>query len=899
MVALSSYGQSRPDSTVVSTGGSDPVNVSVPDSIVEVDDLGLDNQIIYTAKDSTILDAVNERILLYGGAEVKYGSMEVKADYIEFSFATFTAKAVGKRDSTGRVINKASFKEGDNEFLEDSLAYNFKSKKGISYGVRTREGEAYLLTEVSKKASNNWISIGNSKFTTCDKPEPHYYFNLKRAMILPNDKIVSGPVTFGIKRPGLQKLSGKALQMSEWLQEKLPIPNAVKWPDSLQLTSFIKKERVRIPKIGVPFGFFPNKREAAQGILIPGYGNGFEKGYFLQNLGYYVPINQNWDTRILFDIYTRGSWRVKNVTNYKKLYKYSGGFDISRTLTKLGFPELSSYQKIANFNIQWTHIQDAKARPNTTFSSSINLGTLNNFRSNLNTSQEEFLSSTFTSSVQWAKNFPGTPFNIGLTGGHTQNTQSKTIQVRFPTFTANMSRISLGRFFEGNAKMKKAMDLIGINGSANIENSLSEKESLFSLKNLKALNNKSKNGIKVQSTASFNKGGKYGTLGASLSGSLYGTFKYLDMQLPQGEDVVIADTVTGFRMAKNWNASVNFNSRIYGTFTIKNGKNIKAIRHLVQPTVGLSYTPYSNYRKFGFFSDTGEFMGYSPFDVSQFPPSNSTEALSATFNINQNFEAKVRDKSATKVTYKKVKIIESWVMRSSYDFMADSLNLKNLSISAFTSLTKDFTIRYNSSYSFYDRDSLGKEINTFLASSNKGLSRMENTVFTLVFRAQSKDRDNISRADQKLTEEEQRFVDQNQSNLVDFKIPWNLNVNYNFRLNRNWDVARQRDKTIMSHAITFDGGVTIAKKYAITVNSGYDLSNIDPRTMQWGNFGLRNFTTTNLGFHWDLHCWEFTFNLVPFGQRKNYSAQFNIKSAMLKDLKVQRRKNLGDGSLLF
>jgi LptD protein len=876
MVSLSSDGQSRPDSTVVSTGGSNPVNVSVPDSIVEEDDLGLDNQIIYTAKDSTILDAVNERILLYGAAEVKYGSMEVKADYIEFSFATFTAKAVGERDSSGHVIKKASFKEGDNEFLEDSLAYNFKSKKGISYGVRTQEGEAYLLTQVSKKASNNWVSIGESKFTTCDKPEPHYYFNLKKAMILPNDKIVSGPVTFGIKRP-----------------------NTKKWPGSLQLVALLLKETIHIPKIGVPFGFFPNKREAAQGILIPSYGNGYEKGYFLQNLGYYIPVNQNWDTRVLFDVYTRGSWRVKNVTNYKKLYKYSGGFEVSRTMTKIGFSELSSYQRQANFNIQWTHIQDPKARPNTTFSSSVNLGTLNNFRSNINTSQQDYLSSTFTSSVQWAKNFAGTPFNMGLIGGHTQNTQSKTIQVRLPSFTVNMSRISLGRFFEGNPKAKKTMDLIGVNASANIENSLSENDKLFSLKNLRALNRKSKNGMKIQSSASFNKGGKYGTLGASLSGTLYGTVKYLDMQLPQGENVIIADTVTGFRMAKNWNASVNFNSRIYGTFTIKKGKNIKAIRHLVQPTIGLSYTPYSNYRKYGFFSDTGEFMGYSPFDVSQFAPSNSSEAFSATFSVNQNFEAKVRDKSASKITYKKVKIIESWRMSSSYDFMADSLNLKNLAISAFTTLTKDMTIRYSSTYSFYDRDSLGREINTFLASANKGLSRMENSVITLAFKVQSKNKDNLTRADQKLTEEEQKFVEQNQGNLVDFKIPWNINMNYNFRLNRSWDIARQRDKTKMSHTITFDGAVTIAKKYAITVNSGYDLSNMDPRTMQWGNFGLRNFTTTNLGFHWDLHCWEFTFNLVPFGQRKNYSAQFNIKSAMLKDLKVQRRKNLGDGSLLF
>lgn len=834
---------------------SDSLNVVVTDSIAEGDDLGLDSPIDYYGKDSTVVDVVNERIHLYGAAWVKYGEMEVHADYIVFSFSDFTAKAIGKRDSTGTVVEKASFSEGENKFSEDSLAYNFKSKRGISYGVRTQEGDAYLLSSVSKKSENNWISVGKGKLTTCNKDNPHYHFQLKKAMVIPNEKVVAGPLYLKFR--------------------KIPTP------------------------LALPFGFFPNKKESTQGILLPGYGNGDEKGYFIQNLGYYVPLGKYADTRVLFDLYTRGSWSIRNITNYKKLYKYNGNFNVSRTVNKNGFPELPSYSESVNFNVQWTHNQDPKARPNSTFSSNVNLGSLNNFRNNLNTSQQNFLSSTFSSRIQWTKRWPDTPFNMGVTAGHSQNTQSRNVQVTLPGVNLNMSRITLGRFAKNSPALKKALDNIGVTASADFTNNVSENETLFRFDEIENLNRRATNGLRLQGQASSSmKAGVLGTLTGSISGTMFNTFKYVEKSFIESTQELKSDTLYGWRQALNWSASGNFNTRIYGTFGFGNNSAIKAVRHVLQWNFGASYSPYANFST-GIFSQDGDFIGYSPFDIAAYRPADSREQLNMNWSSTNNFEAKIKDRNSAKLTYNKVKLIDSWKKSLSYNWLADSLNLSNLNMSAFTTIAKNITLNYSSTYSFYDRDTNGREINQFMVKTRNQLMRMEGTNLALGFRFQSKNKQEPARSDKELTPEEQELIDKNKNEMVDFSIPWNLTLNYNLRFAKNFDRDTQMDTLAIKQAFTFTGDITLFKYWKVSFNSGYDMSHPRYQTLQFSDFGLRDFTTTNLGLHWDLHCWEFSASYVPFGQRKSYMVQLNIKSALLQDLKIQRRGNLGDQGYLY
>jgi hypothetical protein len=857
-----SYAQTAADS--LSNNGADTLRI--------VDDSGLDDQVIYNAKDSTILDLMNNRVLLYGLAEVIYGNLTVKADFIEYRFEEQVARAIGKRDSNGKVVEKAHFQEGDNGFDEDSLAYNFKSKKGITYGVITQEGEAFLHSSISKKAENNWVSIGQGKFTTCAHPNPHFYFNLKRAMVIPNEKIVSGPIYPSFRRPDTRK-----------------------WPGLMQLGAFVIKKTVHVPKIGLPFGFFPNKKESTHGILIPGYGNADQRGYFLQNLGYFIPLGQYADTKFLFDVYTRGSWSVSNQTNYKRIYKYSGSFRLSQNVLKDGFPELpSSYTERKTFNIQWRHTQDPKARPNSTFSANVNMGSTNFFRQNLNTAQDDFINSTFTSSINYGKTWAGTPFNMGVTAGHTQNTQSNTVQVNLPTVAFNMSRITLGRFVSSTHPAKKILDLIGINAGADFANTISERANLFRFDAIDTLQRLSRSGVRLNSAMTMSLPfKKYGTATVTANGDFTGAFRYLQQRQLSSLNGFEVDTVKGFLPAFNWNMQANYNFRLYGTFNFKNTGLLKAMRHVIQSTVGAGYTPYANFTR-SYFDNEGNFVGYTAFDAAQYRPNSTAEAFNVNFAVNQNLEAKWRDVTQAKLTYKKIKLIESWRTSMSRNMLADSLQWSNVAFNAFTTIAQKITVNYTSSYSLYDRDSLGREINAFLMSNNRGLWRMEGTNFAVGMRLRSERKNKGERADADPTPAEQEVIDQNRRDLIDFSVPWSFNFNYNVRLEKRFDREQLMDTLKISQGITFGGDFTFLKVFAFSVQSGYDLSKVRWTQFDSDVFGLRDFTTTTIGLHCDLHCWEFSMNYVPFGIRQSYVAQLNIKSAMLKDVKIQRRGNFGN-----
>lgn len=826
----------RPDSLSLP-----PDNAPVAPDSVSPGDSGITEQVFYFGKDSTVFDLDTREVWLYGmGSRVEYGDIKVEGALIAFSFDTFIARASGVPDSTGALVGRPVFTEGENQFDQDSLIYHFKTKKGLSYGVHTAEGEAHLHSGVSKKQDNDWIHIRNGMFTTCDHPNPHFHFRLSRAIVIPDEKVVSGPLYLKVR--------------------KVPLP------------------------VALPFGFFPNKRTSAHGIMLPGYGNGQRKGFFLQNLGYFIPISDHLDTRMLFDVYTRGSWSVRNITNYKKRYKYSGGFNVSRTVNLNGFEELPNFSRQVTFNIQWNHAQDPKARPNSRFNANVNLGSSQNFRNNLNSTQQDFLSGTFNSGLQWSKTFPGKPYSLAVSANHTQNTQTRQVQMTLPSATLNISRINLLR-----GLMPKSP--VGVNGQVTFENFISAPESEFNMNNLTALSRRMQNGIRLNSTASTSwKLGPFATVNPTASANGIVAFRQLMpvMDPELGRDVL--DTIPKLGFAGTWNVGISANSNLYGIWNLRNGNTLKAVRHLIQPSFGFNYTPWQSFRRFGFYGEDGEFLGYSPYDVSRFRPGESREAANMNIGLNQNIEAKIRDKKSQKVEYKKVKLLEGWRMQTSRNFLADSLNWSNLAVSAFTTIGQNVTINYNSTHSFYDRDSLGREINQGLWKSKGRFTRLEGANLALNFRFSGgkgeKRMEDAVRESETLTQEEQTMLTRNADSYVDFSVPWSFNLGYNLRLARDWSNELGRDETEIIQGLTFNGDVTLFKNWAISTITGYD-------------FEQKKLTTTSISLHWMIHCWELSANFVPFGDRRSYMVQLNIRSALLKDLKVQRRGNLGNPELLY
>lgn len=808
---------------------------------VQVDEQGfLDAIIYYDCRDSAVYDALNQTVLLYGAAVVKYNEIQLEADYIEYKFADNSVFASGLPDTSGTIVGKPIFKDGKQEIKPLSLSYNFKTKKGFIEEVITQDGDFYLHAKETKRHENEWIHLRNGKFTTCDKENPHYHFHLSRAIVIPDDKIVSGPVIMKVR--------------------KVPTP------------------------LALPFGFFPNKRESSHGIIIPAYGNGADLGYFFRDGGYYIPIGKYADTKILGDIYTRGSWTLRNITSYKRRYKYSGGFNVSYTTFKRGLTELPSYTESREFFVRWQHNKDSKARPGISFSADVNAGSRNNFTNNLNSSQQDYLTNTFQSNVRWSKAWQGKPYNLSVNMRHAQNSQTGNVDFTLPALAFTVSRFyPLGNIRQSVGK-KRWYELIGVNYAANFDNRLTVQNSQVNIGNLDRLSTQFRNGIRhtVNATTSIKAG--YVSINPSVSITDRWYFDYLRLSLDDDLQTV-RDTVNGFRNAPDLNLSVNANTKIYGTVVTSKTGALRAIRHVLTPSIGFSYRPDMGTDITGDYGDGGEAITYNPYQIGIYGVPNSFESGSINFGLINNFEAKVRDKKSSTGGSKKMVLIDNLRINTAYDLFRDSLNLSNIGVSAFTNLGQKLSLNYNSSYNPYDRDSLGRTINQFLWDNNRQLGRLSNASLALNMNLRSKNKTGNRKTDN-VSDEDLEMVDKNPGAFVDFTLPWNLNLAYALRLNRVFDVASQRDTNVVTQSILFNGDFTLFKYWKIGFNSGYD-------------FVAKEMTPTTLNLYWDLHCWEFTATYIPFGIRQSYAVQLNIKASALQDLKLQRRRNLGQSNLLY
>lgn len=803
-----------------------------------VSDNAIDATINYTADDSTIMDAINQVVHLYGSAYVKYGDMELKAAYISFSFKDNVAEAFGKLDSTGTLMNKPEFSDKGDIVTQDYLKYNFVTKTGISKKAISSQSGAFLHAETSKIQPNLWVHINDGKFTTCDAENPHYHFHLNKAIVIPNDKIVSGPVYLKVR--------------------KVPLP------------------------LALPFGFFPNKKESSHGIIIPGYGFSPNLGFFLKNGGYFYPINDRLNTKLLFDGYSRGSWKVQSINQYRTRYKYSGSFKISKTTTKRGLKELEGTNLFSiqnDFKVDWNHHQDSKARPGINFSADVHFGTSTNNRSTISTNIEEITSASYNSSVQWSKSWSDKPINLSLSARHAQNLRDSSVTVTLPSITLswNPNLAALN-----NTGIKKGYENIRISYSSSFENRLSGKDRDFGLNNLHNLNDHTSNGarhvVKINKSIKFAKG--LISFNPSATWTEFWAFRSTEKIRDFSNDITVIDTIGGFIRAGDFDASFSTDTRLYQMFNI-NGKNIKAVRHVMSPSLGLSWSPKADRTKV-FYTDTlGKDQSYNPWNSNIYQASNRNESLSMNYGIGNNLEMKVRDRKALKPTSKKIKLIESFRVSSSYNFIADSLKMRNISFTGFTTIAKKVSVNYNSSYSPYARDTNGNSVDTYLLSANKKLLRLrdENLTFGMNFKSKAPKKKEDKVDDTEFSEVDNtdlEEINRNKNNYIDWSVPWSLNVSYTLALNKSFDQTTKLDTNVVTSSIGTRGDFTVFEKWKVGFNINYDVVNKD-------------FTSSTIDLFWDLHCWEFTAHYSPWGFNKYFNVQLNIKSSLLKDLKLQRR----------
>jgi hypothetical protein len=513
------------------------------------------------------------------------------------------------------------------------------------------------------------------------------------------------------------------------------------------------------------------------------------------------------------------------------------------------------------------------------------MGSSQNYKNNLNSSQQDYLSSTFTSAIQYGKSWAGSPLSLGVQASHTQNVQTRDVSVTLPQVALTMSRVNVLKKIFPNAP-------IGINATGNFENSISAKEYEFGWEKMGNLAKKAQNGFQYSTQASTSWKLFHGalTINPSFNGNWLWTMKYLNPTVSGENGAAKLDTIYGFKQAFQYSTGASLNTRLYGTFNFRKAKRIKAIRHFIQPSAGFSYTPFSSYAQSGFYGTDGAQVNYTIWDAAKFRPSSTGAQGNINLSVNQNLEAKVRDKSSAKVVYKKVKLLESFKMSTSYNMMRDSVRWSDIQLNAFTTLAKGLTVNYTSALSMYKRNSKGALINEYMWQNGNGFLRQGTSAFSMKFTFASKQKTGAKGSDITYNPTSQSMdqanVNSNMLSSINFSTPWSIDATYILRMNKNFVAARGGDTTAVVQTFNLTGNVTMFKKLAISVNSGYD-------------FETKKVSMTTIGIVYDLHCWQLIGNWVPNGSHRNYMLQLNIKASMFQDLKVQKRGNYGDKTLNY
>ncbi|WP_158009611.1 putative LPS assembly protein LptD [Tenacibaculum todarodis] len=842
----------------------DSLNLTKKDTIVtdSIKPKGIiEGLITHDAKDYTFQDAKKKTLTLYNEAHVTYTDIDLKAGIIIVDYKNNTVYATGIKDSTG-YKQRPVFKQGNQESEQDSILFNFKTKKALVYGVKTVQGDIITYGEKTKRVNDSTIYMRNLRFTTSKKDNPDYYIATNKAKLIPGKKIIVG---------------GSNLVLAD-----VPTP------------------------FYLPFAYFPLSDKRTSGFIIPSWGESNSQGFFLQNGGYYFALSDYFDLTVLGDLYTNGSWGLRTDSQYYKRYKFSGNFSVRFENIKQSILGLSDYSEATNFNIRWSHSQDNKANPNARFSASVNLGSSTYYRQSQNEfNNSEFLTNTLSSSISYYRNFVGTPFNMNVTATHSQNTNTESITMTLPSLQVNMDRIY--PFAGKGGVQKNPIQKMGFTYSMQGEYRINTTDDEFFTPKMF---NEAKSGVKHATGTSTNlKAFKYFTLSPSINYSETWYFDKINKRFDptSGENgAVVNDTISGFNRFNNYNVGVSLSTNIYGTFNFKKGR-LKALRHTFRPSVSWGYRPdfaEKHNLQVQQSIDPTDLVTYSPFEGGIYGTPGSGVSNSIGIQLNNVLEAKMAPKDPdSDEEDEKITILNNLNFSTSYNIAADSLRWSPVSANAGTRLFKDkLALNVNATLDPYQVNDEGQRINKF----NNNIFRMSQLGVSANYSLSSKDFE-------KKDENKNASNPNNQNNkgngaqdtpdvfgnnlpgsnqfpndlgnrqnnnenstketkLYNAKIPWTLNLVYAMNYANNGLTSG-----ITNNSIMFSGDFELTPKWNIGFSSGYDIDNSD-------------FTYTRLSFSRDLDSWRFNFNWTPFGPNSSYNFFIGVKASALSDLKWEKNK---------
>jgi hypothetical protein len=823
----------------------------------------------YSAKDSVIyyLGDADTTVHLYKEANVKSLDMEMTAGYIEGSFKGKTIFGQGYTDSIGKLLEKPKFKKGSEQFEMETVTHRFTSDITRIKNISSHQGDGLLYGDIAKRMPDHSTFIKGARYTTCDAPNPHFYIAMTRG------KIVDKPSKYIY------------FDRAYLVIEDVPFP------------------------LFIPFGLFPQQSGRTSGIRMPSYGEEVARGFFLHNLGYYFAIGEHMDLDLAGDYYTLGSWALRVQSKYTKRYKFDGSFDMQYAFNTTGEKGSADYKADATFSVRWSHRQSPKARPGTNFSANVNFSSANNNLYNNNASRDphQSLTNTISSSISYSRAWQGSPFNLSINASHSQNMRDSTYSVIIPNVTLSMSRIY--PFARKERAGKKALyEDISLTYGVTFDNKVSFKSTELKDPNFtKKINNGLNHNINIglPNVPIL----KYINLSPSIR---YGTkwyFKSIEKHWDSINRRVVTDTTRAFSKlgtVHDYSFSASLNTQIYGLVKFKKGSWIEAIRHVMKPSISVSYNPdmvkaFNGYRMVQ--KDTlGNMERYNIYQGQPYGYPSQPESGSIGFTLGNNLEMKVRNNNDT-TGAKKVPLLNTFDISTSYNMLADSMNLSNISFSATTTLPKQTALTIRFTLDPYAINERGTKINKYHWSENKGLNIGRLTDFTLSFgysfsggkegSNKSDNRNNAQTTNNQGNDHDHNHDDDDDDHHSDsfnpfvyepFSVPWNVRFDYSYRYNKSYNYTGGQLFTNHNHTQTlgFQGSISPTKNWSVNINSGFD-------------FKTMGLTTTQISISRQLHCFDFSFNWTPLGRMQSWSFRIGIRSSMLSDvLKYDKQSSYFD-----
>jgi hypothetical protein len=887
----------------------DSVNLPAADSLrsLSLDSASMEDQrrssndiettINYNAEDSIFFDLSNQSLLLYGQTHIDYGAISLDASQTTVDMYQKTINSIFTTDSTGKRIGKPVFSEGTDVYETEKIIYNYDTKRAQIRGVVTEQDGAYMHGNNVRKNEKDEMFIRRAKYTTCDLADPHFFIESGKLKVIPGNKVVSGPfnLRFG----------------------DVPTP------------------------LWFPFGMFPQPKQRVSGIVFPQYGEERNRGFFLREGGYYWAINEYIDLRLTGSVYSKGSTGLTANSNYKRRYKFSGSWNVS--YNQLVLDETEGGSNSQDFWVRWNHRQESRGTSN--FSAAVSMGT-NTFNQNTNVVAQDFnrsINSQFTSNVTYSKRFQGTPFNLTLNARQNQNLQTGIAKLNAPEMTLNTSRVFPFQKLFNNSNNPIAKINFSHNFIAKTELTNSITNGNFSFDVVgeddfisdtvdfwadfdQVVSNAEVGGrhqIPISTSIPIS---KFFTLNPNFNYQEVWYLSELDYTWDPEAEAVRVDTINGFSRAGSWSSGASINTIIYGTYFFKGkfAENIQAIRHVMTPSISFSYSPDFSEGENSAFSYVqrnveGDSIKVSKYQGFLFGSPTGAANRSLGFSLQNQLELKVKDKEdTTGVGFKKVKVFDNLSLSSGYNFAADSFQLADIRFSTRTSFFENkLSVNLGGSFDPYqfelisesingagDRVIQQREINRLSLLDGKGLGQLNTLTasFNLNLRPKGKSGKSDNQNQQSprgandpldpgqanfdngfggeeltdIEEAELEYIEQNPDEYVDFSIPWSLRMGYTINSRR----SGFQDPTI-TQTFSFSGDLSLTPKTKITFNSGFD-------------FDQQRFTNTRIGISRDLHCWSLNFNWVPFGAFQSFSLVIRPKSAILQDLKLQKRRSFQD-----